>query len=486
MLRGEGNWRTRLVRHLPLACAGMVAACAELSTHALADIIRFTPTLFIEQVFTDNVRGSATDRDADGITSLGARLNMAVQSSRIEAAATATVYYNEFWAADEFDDANGQGVAGGRLTLLRNNLFIDAVASRQEIFLTPESTTNSGLSTGGSQTKQTNYSVGPLLTAELFGLADLAVRATYSRVLFDEPQTGPLLTPIDDITAKQLGARVTTGKRASLYEAIGTAEHLETDTGFELQNAVGHLIVNVTASLSAIGRYGYERIEDPDFPLISGPRWSVGGRYTFGQNSAIHVEYGHRFDSVSWLGELELQLSPRVRIAGQYSDRLAPAQLASLRPIDDLFDDSGNLDLGSPPSRVTPDPALVNQTVRDKDLVVSATYTHGLATYALTGRHADRATPTLSISDKIYSIDFEWSERLSRSLTGSASVGFFDNYEPAVGSLAAQQYRAEVGFIYLLNPSVELTGAYLWNFDARTDEPNSQENILRFGVARTF
>ncbi|MBL9097757.1 MAG: hypothetical protein JNK07_12580 [Alphaproteobacteria bacterium] len=488
-MRWGGNSRSRSLSRLqvPTAlAAGLGVALATLSTQAWGDILRFTPTLFLEQIFTDNIRGSSTDQDADGVTSLGARLDATLDGTRVEAAMSASVYYNEFWATDEFDNFNGEGIAAGRVTLLHNRLFLDGQVSRQEVFLSPDSTSASNLSPGGSRSKETNYSVGPLLTLNVFDIADLVARATYSQILFSEPVTGPLLVPIEDLTAKQAAGRVTTGDRSSLYEAIGTAEYLETDADFRLRNIVGHLIVHLTDRIDVIGRYGYERIEDPSFPTIKGQRWSFGGRYSFADNSAIRVEYGNRFNDTSWLGEVSVQLTSRVNIAGQYTDSIAPAQLSLVRPLDDLFDDAGSVDLGTTPTQLVPNPALIGQVVRDKNFNFSADYRIGLATYSLIGRHADRQIPGLGLSDKIYSVDLEWKETLSRSLTATASVGFFDNYSPNLGSQEVQQYRAQAGFTYLFTPQVTFTGSYLWGLNVRENNDDSQENVVRLGIARSF
>ena len=118
-----------------LAAVAVVAGVGAVATGALAEALRFTPALLIEQVFTDNVRAEAADRDADAITIVGLRLDAQYESSRIQFLASGTAYYNEYWATNQFDDVNGNGAAVGRLTILHDRLFVDARASRQEVFL---------------------------------------------------------------------------------------------------------------------------------------------------------------------------------------------------------------------------------------------------------------------------------------------------------------------------------------------------------------
>lgn len=475
-------------RHLSqaLAVVAAVAGTGTVATYALADVVRFTPALIVEQLFTDNVRADSEDHDADAITTVGVRLSGEYESARIQAAAIVNAFYNEYWATNEFDDFNGDGAFVGRLVVLEDRFFIDGQASRQEVFLAPDATAGTGLSTGSSNSKQTEYSVGPLLTLNVFDLADLAVRGTYAKVMFDEPLVGPLLVPIDDVTAKSAAGSITTGERHSNYELMGTAEYLETDDDFELRNAVGHVIVNLTASFSAIGRYGYERISDPSIPLLRGPRWSVGGRYSMSDTSFVQIEYGERFDDANWAGTANFLLSPRILFNASYSDTLLPAQLSRLRALDDIFDDDGNLSLQPAPQPILPSLTLVDQVVRDKNLNAITTYTRGLATFSLSGAHAERSIPGLGDTEKIYRFDLEWREQMSRSLTGLASAGFFDNYEPGLGSEPLQQYRAEVGFIYLFNTDVTFSGSYVWSLSDRELSGDTQVNVLRFGMIHAY
>lgn len=469
-----------------LAAVAAVAGIGAVATGALADALRFTPTLLLEQIFTDNVRAGADDRDADAITIVGFGLNAQYESSRLQFLANGTAYYNEYWATNEFDDLNGDGAVVGRLTILHERLFVDARARRQEVFLAPDETSGTGLTTGQFNSQQTEYNVGPLLTLNVFDLADLAVRATYAEVTFDEPIAGPLLVPINDIVAKSLAGRITTGERHANYELIGTAEHLETEDGFKLENAVGHVLLHVTGTFTAIGRYGYERIEDPSIPTIRGPRWSVGGRYTTSGDSFFQIEFGERFDGTSWAGDVNLVLSPRVRLNAQYTDTLIPAQLESLQSLDDLFDPEGNLTLQPAPEPFIPDLTLANQIVRDKDLTATTTYTRGLATFSLTGTHSEREFLGLNTTEKLYAVEVEWREEMSRSLTGNASVVFLNDYEPALGIDPLQQYRAEVGFVYLYNTDLTFNGSLIWALNDRETFGDSQTSVLRFGLIQAY
>lgn len=486
---GKGIARYRMPRrplHVVAAFATLTGG-ATIATHALADIIRFTPALLLEQVLTDNVRGQADDRDADGITTVGVRLDAEYETSRIQLAALGDAFYNEYWATDEFDGANANGTVAGRLVVLEDRLVVDGLASRQEVLLAPDDTGGTGLSTGDFTSNQTTYAFGPLLTLNVFDLADLSVRGTYASVMFEEPQAGPLLVPIEDIVAKSAAARITTGERHARYELIGTAEYLETDTGFRQRNAVGHVLLHLTPRITAIGRYGYERIEDPSIQPIKGPRWAAGARYGLSDNSFIQLEFGERFGSTNWSGEASVLVSPRVRFEASYTDTLLPGTLLNLRDFEDLFDAQGNLDLQAAPELFVPDLTLTDQVVRQKDLNTRTSYTYGLRTFGLIARHSEQEIQPLADTEKVLTMEFDWRETMSRSLTGLATVSFSDYYDTGVGQDPFRQYRAEIGFTYLYATDLTFTGEYLWALnDEDGADSDSQLNVVRFGMVKTY
>lgn len=479
------DWRSWVPRYMPAFAAAVVATGAELSTNALAEVLELRPALGIEQIFTDNVRASSSDRDADGVTVLNARLQAILRSPRINAAADVGLFYNEFWATNTLDNFNGNGTIVGRAEVLENLFFIDGIAQKQDVYLSPNDISASGLTTGQGSIQQKSYSVSPFVTAEVFGLADLLVRGNYAQVQFDRPVVGIAATLLTDVTVKQVGARITTGERSSLYEALGTAEYLETDQGFEQRNVIGGLFLHLTKAFSAIGRYGYERITDPTIADIRGPVWSLGGRYRFG-DSVIQLEYGERFGDTTYLADVNVALTPRLRVVGGYTDTLVPVQLTLVRSVTDLLDQDGNFNISVPTTPSLPDPLIVDAIVRDKSARLAASLTNDLQTYTLTVGHNDRFYPTLVDNEKSYVVDLILEEQLSRKLSYFIDLQFQDNYEVLLTRNTSQVYRTQLSFFYQYNESMTFGGGYTWRFAASPGDLDIYENILRFSVQQAF
>jgi uncharacterized protein (PEP-CTERM system associated) len=485
MRLGAKEWGA-CVRYLPALGAVAVALAAQLSTIALADVFEFRPILGIEQIFTDNVRATSDDRDADGITVLNARLDAFIRSSRINAVADVNVFYDEFWATNSLDNLNGNGTIAGRAEVLQNLFFIDAIAQKQDVYLSPTDISASGLTTGQGQLQQKSYAVSPFIDTQLFGLADVTVRGNYGQVQFDKPVVGTAATLISDVTVKQVGARIDTGNRSSLYQIVATAEHLETDQDFEQENVIGGLFFNLTKRLAAIGHIGYERITDPTIAPIRGTIWSAGGRFTFGMDSTVQLEYGKRFGDTTYLGSIALVLTPHLRIDGNYTDTLIPVQLTLVRSVTDLLDQNGNFNITIPSTPSIPDPTLVDAIVRDKDLRVGASLTHDLQTYTLSIGHNDRFYPTLADNEKFFVVALQLEERLSRKLSYLLNLQYQDNYEVLATRNTSEVYRTELSAFYQYTDTVSFGAGYAWRFEASPGDNDTYENILRFSVQQAF
>jgi len=475
-----------IIPSAPVMGAAGLGVCVMLATGAVADTFHIKPTAILEQIFTDNVRASSSDRDADGATILTTRIEATLQTSRLNAASNVDLFYHEFWAANDLDSFNGSGIVLGRLEVLKDHFYIDGLADRREVFLSPQNQSAANLTTGQNLIQQTGYDVSPFVKLEVVGLADLLVRGRYARVVFDEPVVGVAATLLDDITIKQASGKITTGDRSSFYELLGTAEYVDADTGFEQRNALGGAIIKVTNHLQAIGRYGYERIFDPSFAEIKGPIWSVGGRFDMGERSFIHVEYGHRFNDVSWLGDMNLVVSPYVTLSGGYTDSLSPIQFTLTRSLEDLLNQDGTFNISVPAGPNLPNPLLLDEIVRDKNLRAAVTLTNDLRSYALRFDHFDREFPALLDTERFYAVSLSVTEQLSRRMQYFVNLQFEDNYDVLTGGTPTQAYRTDFSVVYKFSDDYVLAGAYTWQLDTAPNDVDTYQNVLRFSVSRAL
>lgn len=472
-------------RYLLAGLAGAAVIAAALAGGAaIADVIRFTPNFAIDQYFTDNVRVSAGDRDADAITVVTAGLGAQVQTSRIDLATEFYLAYQEFWAAD-LDNLDGAGAVGGRLKVIENVLSIDGYAEKTQVYLSPTDGSVSGLATSVGAVELQSWAVGPTLSLDLFGLLDFEGRAQYGQVQFDKPVVGIVPGGLTDLTGKSVSGLLTTGDRSSLYRADLGAAYIETDLGFRLRNIVGGLRFHLTPGFTAIGHLGYERIEDPLLTPVRGTIWSLGGRYEMGHHpSFIEFEYGRRYDDETYKGTIHLQLTPLIHLLSTYTDTLNPVQFTLVRSLEDLYDEKGVLSVGIPRGPVVPNPLILDTIVRDKKFDLTAKYFRDYTKYALTVSHFDRFYPSLSDSEKILSIAVTASERLSRRLSYDAILEADDRYDTVLTIGKSRYYTGGLAFAYRYNDEMKFKAGYQFGVrTASTGGAGTWENVLSVGLA---
>lgn len=486
---GANKVRSAAVRYLPAVLAA-AAVGVGLRSQAFADAFEFTPILSLQQFFTDNVRAASGDsnRDPDAVTVVSGTVKTLVNTQRIRIAGEATLSYEEFWATDSLDNVTSNGFVAGRGEVIEHVWFIDGYAEKNDVYISPTDGSVSGLEIGTGTLQMQSYNVSSMLVLDdLAGLVDFRARGGYAAIHFDEPVVGVPPALLSDIEVKQIAGKITTGNRASRYEVFGTGEYLEADSGFELRNAVGGVYFHVTKGITAIGRYGYERISDPLFPTIRGNVWSLGARYQTGHGASfMQFEYGRRFDDETYRGELSVQVTPRIRVLGTYLDTLAPIQLTFLRDLDDLYDAEGNLAVPEPSKQALPDLLIPDTIVRDRDIILTGEYLLGLRTITLKLQHSDRVFPLLADDEKYFAAYLTVDEQLSRRLSYLLDLEFLNDYDAVLARPTTTSYTARLGLSYEYKDRFALTGGYAMRIRTTPGSDDIYENVLRFGVSKTF
>lgn len=487
---GANKVRSAAVRYLPAMLAVAAATGVGLRFQAFADAFEFTPILSLQQFFTDNVRAASGDsnRDPDGVTVLSGTVKSLVNTSRVRIAGEATLSYEEFWATDSLDNVTANGFVAGRGEVIEDVWFIDGYAEKNDVYVSPTDGSVSGLEIGTGTLQLQSYNVSSMLVLnDLAGLVDFSARGGYAALHFDEPVVGIPPALLSDIEVKQVAGKITTGNRASRYEVFGTGEYLEADSGFELRNAVGGVFFHVTKGITAIGRFGYERISDPLFPMIRGNVWSLGAKYQTGHGASfVQFEYGRRFEDETYRGELSVQVTPRIRVLGTYRDALTPIQLTFLRDIDDLYDTDGNLSVPEPSKQALPDLLIPDTIVRDRDIILTGEYLLGLRTVTLRLQHSDRFFPLLADDEKYFAANLTIDEQLSRRLSYLVDVEFLDDYDAVLARPTTKSYTARLSVSYEYKDRFALTGGYATRIRTTPGSDDVYENVLRLGVSKTF
>jgi hypothetical protein len=77
-------------------------------------------------------------------------------------------------------------------------------------------------------------------------------------------------------------------------------------------------------------------------------------------------------------------------MSGSYTDTFVPVQLTYYQSLDEIFDSDTVLDISTPKQPGIFDPTVVDQIIRSKNALLTATYQVDLRTYELTVRQSER------------------------------------------------------------------------------------------------
>ena len=273
------------VRLLPVA----VAACLALgAAPAWAQRSNVTPTFSASQEFTDNRNLSATNREADAITTLSPGIRWSSRSGRVQGSLDYSLSANFYARDSSFNNIDNRLSADLSAELVEQYVFFDANA-----YISQQSVSAFGLQgerdTNANSTEYGSLTLSPYFRGRPFGLFD-----------FD--------------------ARLTSTYSGALDGSIGSANSQDLSVSIgENVGAVGWSVVASRSYSSYEG--GRSTTEDRINPRIS---------YTFDRGLQVFVTGGYERNNVltfepeeykNWGGGFSWQANPRTQFSVQVEDR---------------------------------------------------------------------------------------------------------------------------------------------------------------------
>jgi len=331
----------------------VVAAAAGTAPPARAGDWLITPRLEDQEIFTDNVFATPTDRRSDLITALSPGLSIEGASPRLTGKLdySPTLYR---YALTPSQDAVGHNLyARGTATLVPDLLFFDANAYASQQPTTPGLTTSlSSLSTAGlpatglsspllpnaipqaQLTQVTTVTASPYLQRRFgdYGVGEL--RYSFSDNNFSGGENlllvpAPAASQNTSDTTNEATATFVTG---SYFDRFTSRLLLDTShsTGNDvLSNASQNRAIVATEyplvhTISALTTIGYEDLRFGGVPTvqIDDAVWGVGARFAPTPDRTLTVLYGRHDGITSPYASLNYALTPLTRVTAGYSDSL--------------------------------------------------------------------------------------------------------------------------------------------------------------------
>jgi uncharacterized protein (PEP-CTERM system associated) len=512
------SWPRSVLAWVIGACVGglPIGACAGEWT--------ITPRAAAQEIYTDNVLLTSTNRRSDFITTLSPGIAISGDSARLQAKLDYSPLLQAYALTPGQDVIGHNLYANGTATIVPDLFFFDA---RGYASLLPNT---AGLSTG--LTPFLPSTLGPSFTNLSQGLpkAQLsqvftATASPYLAQRFDGFGTGMLRYTVTDTsfgggqstTATPTGVAVqnTNALTNEATAAFFTGENFGRYEGRLLLDAaqsngtggVNHADQNValvesayaiTHNIAALGTIGYEQIHFGGVPptQINDVVWGLGTRLTPSAEVTLVLSYGRRNGVTSPFASLIYNIAARTTLSASYSEGLSTVdqQIANDLAISDLNQQGQTINRGTllPLSIGNPVLGLQGGLFRSKQLngIVRSDLErdHFIATiYRTEDLVVAQSTAGSSISQRATGVAVSWSRELSRLTTASLGVGYTRSNlaEPANTEEGLLNIAASI--TYLLSPTLTGWASYYF-FDRNSPQPQSRvlSNIVLVGVSKTF
>ncbi|MDB5453985.1 MAG: hypothetical protein JWO33_2563 [Caulobacteraceae bacterium] len=349
-----------------------------------------TPTLLVQESYTDNVAFTAGQRRSDLITRATLGLDAGVERGRATGKLSLDVFYDHYARRSQLSGWSAAGEAQGSFWLLKDRLSLVAegtVTNGYTSAFTVSALDRSGVP---GRTQLTVFFVGPRFTARLGEFADLSTAARYGQVSYDagaSSEVGAL--PADDRIA-QAAARLDTGDRSRRLQLITNAQFDDDSQGYRAWNAVQSAYLTLTRGIRLILRGGYEQTRQNGVVNIGSPQFSAGLELRPRAGLRFNVEAGRRFERTTFAASGEWALSPRTIIWARHAESLTPAQIYIANAFTDYLTDQALLGTLPTPIRLSFNENLYYQTSYNKRSELHLRHEGPSQSFEVSGEFSDR------------------------------------------------------------------------------------------------
>jgi uncharacterized protein (PEP-CTERM system associated) len=472
---------------------------------ALADGLTFTPVMAGQELATDNVLLTPTNRRSDFVTTLSPGFSITEDGKRLQG----TLNYSPsfyYYALTPGQNTIGHNLYGsGTATVVPDLAFVDLRAfaalqpSSPGLTNTPFATnaliatnplslgsTFNNVSTGipaAQLSQDLSFSASPYLARRFgdFGAGEL--RYTFSDTRINAP-TSPVTAP-PGFTAQSLSDRsnegtasFNTGEKFGPYEGrllLDAAQSSGTGVLNQASSRVATLdsAYALTPRIAPLLTIGYEQLQFSGFPptRIDDVVWGFGARLKPSPNATFTVRYGHANGITSPEVEILYNVTARTSLSASYSENLSTItqQIASNLAVSLLDQDHQPIDSRTllPLSIVNPILGVQDGLFRNKQFnatVKTDWERDHIAISVLDSNNVIVAqnTPGSGVSQESRGANASWSHNLTVNSTSNIGVGFFRFIFASPSNSTANLFSTSASISYSMNTS--LTGSVGYSF----------------------
>ncbi|HEX4742005.1 MAG TPA: TIGR03016 family PEP-CTERM system-associated outer membrane protein, partial [Caulobacteraceae bacterium] len=380
------------------------------------------PSLELQEIYTDNVALTGSDKVSDLITRILLSLDGTLDAGRAQGHLDANVGYDIYARESAFSGWYAAGNGTASYALVPDLLTLKANASTSDGSISTFGVSATDRHGVPNLAQLTTYEVGPELTGRTPDGLEVKAAARFAQVFYSNASSGSLALPSNDSVFQLVGAVATDPTRRLQLE--NSPEYLRDTQGFSSVSDVQSAFFRL-GEVRLIGRVGYDDITQGQLQgqlqsqalHISAPMGSVGFEYRPNSTSTITVESGSRYGRPSWTADATIELSPRLLATASYVEEVQPGQVGVARSYFAFTEAAQNLPPLLAPRSFGVQPNVINATSFDRIATFRGVYHDEVNTLSVTTGWTKNEYLTVPGSDRTLLVDAVFTRRMRPDLT---------------------------------------------------------------------
>ncbi|WP_046020661.1 TIGR03016 family PEP-CTERM system-associated outer membrane protein [Magnetospira sp. QH-2] len=475
---------------------GGLATLLPMQSQARWDIVT---TVATEETFTDNANSSTTNRATDFINTTDAGISLQGEGGRSSANFSYSLSRDTYLRNKELNGFRHELLGLGEVDIIPDYVSVDGRASVSEQFVSQTGTTTAtDRTTSTNRTRILNYSIAPTFKHGNDGWADsvMTYRLNGNRFMATGTDTGTGDGGLNNTITHEIISGLESGRRFSVLTWSGEARtEVSMKQGqFDYRRDVteGEAAYVVMPQLTLLASAGYEKFKDKnsaDQSANNGLFWNGGMQIAPGPKTNVTIQYGKRFTTTQFSGDLTYRFSPRTTLQGSYSTDFSTQQTALSSSLNNLTtnDDGDIIDattgLVVDPNDLQTD--LVESSFKSQTLSLGLTGTRGRNRFNAGVNLTKRTfSGTNAGSDSSLSLNGSWNRELSRQTTLNVNANFSRSSSSSSGTTKSMNGTAQLS--YALNDTLDASAQVSRLYQNTTGTPALKENTVSVSLRKEF
>lgn len=465
---------------------------------ASAQTFQVTPSIGVEEKWTDNVLSSPSDKKSDFITTVTPSIKVNGKGARVNMGVDYSLSYDRYAAQNDLDGMRHQGVAMAGAEVIEDLFSVDARGAVSEKLIDPTATaTADGRTAPSNQARVASYSMTPMLRHRFGSFAAAQLRYRHDETKYLSTGSGSNTNPgVSDSTGDMGAFGIRSGDDFTqlLWSYDAENSRRESSTVFIQTSHTGRGEYRINRDWGVLGHVGHDYLNGPDLDSdqYSGMFYGGGVHWTPSPRTDVSAEAGHRYDGLNVFVKATQSVGERTVVKLSHNTGVtteAESIASSLSQVN--RDQEGRLI--DPFTGLAPDPTAsqfqrTDSAFKQTTTSLSASHSMDRDTFMLTGALATREATGTAANGETTAVDLgvSWTHRLTELISSTAALGRADIIEAPTESGKVQRLRASLALNYVMTPTLTSHAGY-WFVDSQPEVGSGvTENMVAVGLRKTF